>query len=819
MADEYIGSTVLVTLLSPPQGQVKGIVAHIDGPQLYLVDVTWIASNHHQPHFHVNGENIADIEVLENAQPPTISTTPRHSVTSPTIQSVSIEVSATVLRSREASTVSAQTSRSFLDPAILTTQRPSGLQENGTTLNDGATSLPEYRAELSDTAPARFQLLRQNTRSSTIECLGPAQVLEAKLQISNGHIHEVQDESIIAATLSQPFDDLGLGEAKVGMPDTLGEMVLHRNGGYNGAGPKLKSTKPRRNRNKRENKQFQESTEANALPMSNIPRIRATQLPETPVKILARPHGESKAAPYHGSLDASEDTQRSVLKLPDPTKHESGTNGKRQSKKRDRQSNLQNSGTQEGWGTDNASDIQALGEFDFLGNLSKFDKQTVFNQFKLEDDTADEMRLVGHNRRPRPGTNGGKNLHFTENVLDSPHISHGKWTSEAGETDEDAHRVASGRSSLRAPSRNAAHRQPSRKGSGRAALDADTFSVMAHPSMKNSLHGDIPRALSRTGTMMSHDGGSTSSHLRRGPMSRTGSNAKAHYGRTIYTVKNKEEFPPLTPLQMLELEAYSVSDLGLSEEILLENAGRSIAEAAMQTVPTIGSNKSPDQPTLIVILIGNHKTGARALAAGRHLLNKGFEVHAALLGSCGGDGNEPLEVVRQQLNAFTRAGGHYHYPRRLKAYLSHAKRAPDLLIDAVFGIHASPTELNFEDAVEVQDLALLVRHFRTDVLSVDAPLGLDALTGEAPEWRETAGLQNWSTGVVFLGAPKPWLAMGDRGADGENMIDDGFEPRYWVADVGIGSRAWKRLGVELGDVWSREWVVEVAASEQGFGGC
>ena len=74
-----------------------------------------------------------------------------------------------------------------------------------------------------------------------------------------------------------------------------------------------------------------------------------------------------------------------------------------------------------GWATEDATDVQELPDFDFEANLSKFDKRSVFDQIRNEDTTADEERLVSHNRVPaaRPGTYGGKALHPTENVMDS----------------------------------------------------------------------------------------------------------------------------------------------------------------------------------------------------------------------------------------------------------------------------------------------------------------------------------------------------------------------------------------------------------------
>lgn len=75
-------------------------------------------------------------------------------------------------------------------------------------------------------------------------------------------------------------------------------------------------------------------------------------------------------------------------------------------------------GEANGWASEEVT--EEMGEFDFENNLAKFDKRTIFDQMRKEDQVDDASRLVSHNRRPKPGTNGGKNLHNTENVLDLP---------------------------------------------------------------------------------------------------------------------------------------------------------------------------------------------------------------------------------------------------------------------------------------------------------------------------------------------------------------------------------------------------------------
>jgi enhancer of mRNA-decapping protein 3 len=152
-----------------------------------------------------------------------------------------------------------------------------------------------------------------------------------------------------------------------------------------------------------------------------------------------------------------------------------------------------------GWATEDATDVQDMGDFDFAGSLAKFDKHEVFNQIQAEDSVADEDRLVAHNRLPKvkPGTAGGKNLHCTENVLDVPNgavKTRGElWKNEAGDSDleERASQRGSGsgrlsrraRKAERSESKLSMNRRPiSRKGSSIINIPpARTLSV-SHPS-------------------------------------------------------------------------------------------------------------------------------------------------------------------------------------------------------------------------------------------------------------------------------------------------------------------------------------------------
>ncbi len=89
-----------------------------------------------------------------------------------------------------------------------------------------------------------------------------------------------------------------------------------------------------------------------------------------------------------------------------------------------------------GWASEDVTDVQEMGDFDFESSLAKFDKRTLFDEMRKQDQVDDAERLVSHNRQPR-------NLRHSENVLDIPPtaaatgprdaqaVGHDFWNSEA----------------------------------------------------------------------------------------------------------------------------------------------------------------------------------------------------------------------------------------------------------------------------------------------------------------------------------------------------------------------------------------------------
>ena len=364
---------------------------------------------------------------------------------------------------------------------------------------------------------------------------------------------------------------------------------------------------------------------------------------------------------------------------------------------------------QNGWATGDATDIQDMGDFDFEQNLNKFDKRKVFDEIRQGDTTADEDRLHTFNRRTRPGTGGGKNLHHTENVLDSPRQTA---SAEQSSADDEANISENRRKMNRSV---VTRKAPSRQGSSITATEGH---VTASGSLSGIREGTTISKVSSSN--VSHAGANTTHSLSR----RTSNQLPRPY---LKIADSNSLCPSVSPLQMLELEQLAISEFDLTEEILTENAGRSIAEAALSIAQSTSDGMTA-HGSLIVILVGNTKTGSRAIAAARHLRNRGVRVVPVIIGL---DLRENLlELVRRQLKIYSNCGGKVFKPEQLKGRIRSANAPVDLVIDAMLGMHLSYDNLTTQDQASYHDLMSWTNNQAVAVLSIDIPSGIDASTGK-----------------------------------------------------------------------------------------
>lgn len=527
----------------------------------------------------------------------------------------------------------------FEDPAILSFSKPQGLS-----ISTNPSTFP-----IQQVAVSPIPLDRSTTVISTQAT--PRTLTPTASRVEN-------QPGISAATLSEPFDNLNFGGDSGHEQQTTEEDWGAEKEVAPTADPRKRVRKGGRN-NKANNEVAPEATQTQ-------PTLIGTDT--HPQKEKYRGKGWRQTA-FVEPIDT-----------PSSKKTKAGKRGQRNKKLVAEEIN--------GWATEDATDIQEMGDFDFEGNLSKFDKRRVFDEIRNDDMTAGEERLVSFNRRARPGTNGGRNLHPTENVLDDDPPAPNRWNSEPGETEEEISegRFSSGRNSRRARSRTGVP-APHRKGS--AIISSNLSSTPLSRVVSNRTSSPIP-----------HSAGS-------------GQNG------SLWVTTTNRRCPCVSPVQMLEIEQLAVGEIGLSEEMVAENAGRSIAEAAVSQASDLTSSST------VIILAGNHKTGMRAICAGRHLKNRGYRVTVCILGS----EDDFLDSFKRQVEILKKIGVNVAKWQNLNSSLSGTDYIPDLIIDALFGVHVSFDDLRTDDQATALEMVSWINRSSIEVLSIDVPSGLSASTG------------------------------------------------------------------------------------------
>ncbi|KAK4218035.1 YjeF-related protein N-terminus-domain-containing protein [Rhypophila decipiens] len=517
-----------------------------------------------------------------------------------------------------------------------------------------------------------------------------------------------------------------------------------------------------------------------------------------------------------------------------------------------------------GWASEDVTDVQEMGDFDFEGGLAKFDKQNLFEQMRKDDQIDESERLVSHNRqpRPKPGTAGGKNLHYSENVLDLPPAilkppkdrGNDFWNSEADDT------ALNGGGERLSGRELGSSRQGSRRGESKVSATRRSQSRKASGAMPAQGPSRVNSGVSHYRTHSAR-GSRPSSRLsvnavvidKKKQLATSSSTANPQQG--LYLLPSTRRVEPVSALQMLNIENIAHNEIGLTEDMMTENAGRGIAEVTLTALsdPAIevrragmvdpSSGASP--PQTVVVLAGNNKSGIRAIAAARHLRNKGVNVIACVVGLERGD-RDLLEDMRQQVRLYKNMGGRifsksefFEHIRKISiptltidtprtSLSSLANPAPVMLIiDALLGLAISFEELRNGDQATVYELIEWANRNEAFVLGVDIPTGIDPSSGKVSVI-DGNKLYVKPRYVAAIGAPKRGLLealMAAENEDGDTVLgtgsvvavdmaapDDGvLEWKLYLVDMGLGPAVWKKAGTKMrrGIDFENRWVVEM----------
>jgi ADP-dependent NAD(P)H-hydrate dehydratase / NAD(P)H-hydrate epimerase len=211
----------------------------------------------------------------------------------------------------------------------------------------------------------------------------------------------------------------------------------------------------------------------------------------------------------------------------------------------------------------------------------------------------------------------------------------------------------------------------------------------------------------------------------------------------------------VSALQMKKLDRRAIQEFGIPGIVLMENAGRA-------TVEVIDKYFSEMMIRKIIVLAGPGNNGGDGLVIGRHLLNRGVDVEAFLLGhkaKVNGDAKVNLELYQK-----LRPVQELHRQEDLKKLQTPIDHA-DLIIDAILG-----TGVNTEVRGLYRDIIEYINSLPTPVVSVDIPSGVDASTGKV------LGSAVYADLTVTFGLPKIGLLL-HPGIDRVGILE--------VADISI----------------------------------
>ncbi len=256
--------------------------------------------------------------------------------------------------------------------------------------------------------------------------------------------------------------------------------------------------------------------------------------------------------------------------------------------------------------------------------------------------------------------------------------------------------------------------------------------------------------------------------------------------------------PIVTPSHMATLDRYAIDELGIPGLVLMENAGRGIAESAMAMAQR-------DKPVHIYCGAGNN--GGDGYVVARHLLHNGFQVQVFILTDrekIKGDSLTNLQILEKM-------GQTVHY---IKA-APQIPVQPGLIIDALLGTGATGPLKGF--------YAEIVEHINrsgVNVLSVDMPTGINAETGAVFEpvvkAQKTCTMALLKTGLLLAPAREfaGQIRVVDISLPQQTLLAK--PPRQWLLE---SSDIRSRLPVRPRDAYKNQvGTVAILAGSTGFCG-
>lgn len=210
----------------------------------------------------------------------------------------------------------------------------------------------------------------------------------------------------------------------------------------------------------------------------------------------------------------------------------------------------------------------------------------------------------------------------------------------------------------------------------------------------------------------------------------------------------------VTANEMRLIDKRAIEYYGIPAAVLMENAGRNVAEAVYRLLQGKRSKK-------VLVFCGRGNNGGDGMVCARYLANKGINTKVFLLGQRADIKNEPLTFM----NVLLKMGVPIYELRDSDNIDKRLIKRCDLIIDAIFG-----TGLSSPVREPIRGIINILNSAGKTTVSVDVPSGLDATKGKA-------------LGCCIKAAQTVTFAYAKKGF----FINDGpkYSGRIVVTDIGI----------------------------------
>lgn len=235
--------------------------------------------------------------------------------------------------------------------------------------------------------------------------------------------------------------------------------------------------------------------------------------------------------------------------------------------------------------------------------------------------------------------------------------------------------------------------------------------------------------------------------------------------------------PLATPLQLVQAENIAINTYSYSSLLLSETAAIGLTQLIIKILGGTSriSSTNHNSAPIIVIVIGNNKTGARGLATARKLINVGFEV----LVYFNEEDEDEIEIeLTEQLKLFQSIGVIINSIELLNKKLKN--NVPELIIDSIQGYDLNLNDLEKNSYENIIEMINWINNSNASVLSIDIPSGIDSGSGVTNEIF-VKSKYIVSFGLILIGLQLIY----------ENGLINKGDFRHYLIDLGIPRLAYK----------------------------